>query len=763
MFTLEKMFTVSRKSGTLLFIICGAFLSSEAQFFFKKIHNIPVTDTNGRVLKYPWVGGLNNPQFSAADINNDGIKDLVIFNRSNIHNGDRVYTFINNNTPGLVSYEYAPHYETGFPFTDADSPRVQFWMLMADYNCDGIDDIFSGAPGYIYLFEGKYDNDNKINFTYKNYLQFNSFSGPLNIFVSSVDVPAITDVNGDGDIDVLTFNIFGYVIEYYENQSKEHTGACGDSIIFELVDDCWGNIYESGLRRAVDIRDTCGTLVIPKNARHPGGSSLLAFDIDADGDKDVLIGGITYPSMTMLYNGGNSSFSHIVWQDTLFPIYDTPIDMLMFPVGFYLDVDNDGNKDLIVAPNTPKRSQNYFCAHWYKNISSTSQDTFQLRNQAFIVEEMIDLGEGAYPVFVDFNQDSLIDLVVGNYGYYTLSAQYWSGLALFQNIGTRQSPAFKLISRDGYNLSALNLRALAPAFGDMDSDGDLDMIVGEENGELYYFTNTAGAGNPFNFVLTSPKYKAIDIGQYSTPFIFDVDGDALPDLVVGERSGNLNYFRNIGSDTLPDFDRNPTNSFFGKIDVVDRNTSQITGYSAPVFSSLDSSGLIYLLVGSESDGIKVYEFNRDSILSGAFTKLHNRYSNIHEGERNTITLADLNDDGKMEMVVGNYRGGLSFYTQSDSLIIPISSLDKTPADAFDVKVYPIPAQSEVTFHLSRTVAQQLSMDIYDSKGKCMFSYRWDALELENIIRLSVLDWPKGVYIVRMRSNMHVHTKKLLVY
>jgi hypothetical protein len=245
------------------------------------------------------------------------------------------------------------------------------------------------------------------------------------------------------------------------------------------------------------------------------------------------------------------------------------------------------------------------------------------------------------------------------------------------------------------------------------------------------------------------------------PFIFDVNGDSLPDLIIGERSGNLNYFKNIGTDTLPDFDRNPTNSFFGKVDVVDRSSVQITGYSAPVFSTLDSTGKIYLLVGSESDGIKVYDFIRDSIDSGSFPKLFNRYSNIHEGERNTLTLADLNGDGKMEMVVGNYRGGLTFYTQSDSIAQPISSHITQPLP-FDFMIYPVPAQKEIYFRLKTPYQGNILVNIYDITGRHIISEHFHNVAPGITFQIGIDTLPSGLYFTEFRSESQITTKKLIV-
>jgi len=56
------------------------------------------------------------------------------------------------------------------------------------------------------------------------------------------------------------------------------------------------------------------------------------------------------------------------------------------------------------------------------------------------------------------------------------------------------------------------------------------MIVGYQNGSLFYGENTAGAGNAFQFTIT-PNYLGIDVGQNSTPTLVDINRDGALDLV----------------------------------------------------------------------------------------------------------------------------------------------------------------------------------------------------------------------------------------
>ena len=67
---------------------------------------------------------------------------------------------------------------------------------------------------------------------------------------------------------------------------------------------------------------------------------------------------------------------------------------------------------------------------------------FQFQQNDFLIEDMLDLGEGSNPVFHDFNSDSIFDIVVGNYGYYNTMGGYDASLTLFENIGTNGNPVF---------------------------------------------------------------------------------------------------------------------------------------------------------------------------------------------------------------------------------------------------------------------------------------------------------------------------------
>ena len=732
-------------------------LFSFGQFLFNKQTNIPVAD-GAKTLLYPWAGGLNNPQFSAADINNDDTLDLVIFDRT----GNKVITFINHGTAGTVDYEYKPEYEPAFS-------KFSQWMLMRDFDCDGIEDVFTYNIGAIDYYKGRFDTANRLAFDSVTTFEYPSFSGILPIFITSIDIPAIEDINDDGDLDILAFEQLGGVVLYFENQSQELTGTCGDTVIFRQASTCWGDFYERTNTNVVVFdscggfqRDSCvfalkmdGETGSAGQGRH-AGSTLLAYDEDGDGDKELIIGDISFERINRLVNGGNLSCADMFAQDSAFPSYDVSYQSPIFPASFYVDVNNDALKDLLVAPNAPKTSENFSCAWYYKNVGTADSVAFDLQTDTFLVQDMLDFGEGAQPVFFDYNSDGLLDLVVGNYGYYVNGVTYRSGLALLENTGDSLFPAYKLVDRDYENVSALARKAIAPAFGDMDDDGDEDMFAGEFDGFLHYYENTAGAGNTANFSVSMLQVSAIDVGQFSAPFIYDVNGDSLPDLLVGEKSGNINYFENKGTPNSFLFDTLPTNNFFGRIDI--RIPGFPNGYSTPVISALDSSNKRYVVVGCEEGSIRVYEFNQDSIYSGSFRKKFTAYSGIDEGERSSPTIADITGDGKYEMIAGNYRGGVAFFSQSDSLVYPVSSRD---VDASDVAftIYPNPARAQIHITLRGFQKNEpVTISLIDMLGRNLAEFKI-ATEKNDI---SLPHVNAGMYFIQAKQGGNAHTRKLLI-
>ncbi|HAP01125.1 MAG TPA: hypothetical protein DCQ93_04295 [Bacteroidetes bacterium] len=700
--------------------------------------------------KMPWVGGLNNPQFSAADLNEDGIKDLVIFDRT----GNKLLTFLNGGTPNTVDYSYAPQYEKNFPV-------MENWCLLLDFNCDGIEDIFTEArpiPSGISVYKGYYNSDSELCFTtYTKLIKFHPTTGsPLNLFVSAVDIPAIVDVDNDNDIDILTFEQSGGYIGMYENFSQQLGYGC-DSFYYELSDPCWGDIFE-GVQLPKWLNQPCpfrleGIADNPENnsdningsyrgggTRHTG-SCEVAYDSDNDGDKEIIIGDISYDELVFLHNGGNTLNSILAWQDTSYPSYSIPSHISFFPCAYHLDMDNDGKKDLMGAPNSEYGSNVLACSWFYKEIG-TDTSILSYQTDSLFTSEMVDLNEGCNPVFTDINNDGLTDILISNRKYFN----DYSRISYLENVGSDTVPQFKLITRDWMNLSTLHLQGLYPALGDLDGDGADEMLLGNENGNLLYFENTGGGVSPDNFVLSNPNYFSIDVGSYSTPQIVDVNGDGKLDIVIGEQTGQLNYCRNNGTTTSADF--SAVQSSFGNVLVQVSGSS--VGFSVPCLVKLNGQTTWTLLVGCESGIIFQYD-SIESNIAGTFHLQDSSFADLHPGTFSSISAADINSDGSLELIIGNYRGGCTIYdTSSLHNYGGINSVEE-----WSVNLFPNPASNYLSILSNKEINHA---EVLDLLGRKVEEY---SINNSKEFTLNVNQLSSSIYFVRLRSKQNSYSIKFV--
>ena len=97
-------------------------------------------------------------------------------------------------------------------------------------------------------------------------------------------------------------------------------------------------------------------------------------------------------------------------------------------------------------------------------------------------------------------------------------------------------------------------RRLAPTFGDLDDDGDLDLVTGDASGLILYLENTGSASNPAFIVRTGTANPLdIDAGYFSVPCLGDLDLDGDLDAILGNSDGDfLFHLENIGTASAPE-------------------------------------------------------------------------------------------------------------------------------------------------------------------------------------------------------------------
>jgi len=714
------------KKFLLILLLGGPIISLFAQQGFYQAQNIEVS-TLGSNLTNPWAGGINVPQFSPIDLNNDGILDLVIFDK----NGDQLNCYVNNGIPGQVDYHYAPEYNQYFP-------EIQDWVLLRDYNCDDKADIFTSSNGSIKVFKNT-SNANNLSFELIGTIFTDRGNGPTNIYVSSVDIPHIGDIDYDGDIDILTFTNDGSQVEWHKNTSIENFGSC-DSLSFEMADNCWGDFSENFANNSVVLND-CGGLKQSDGTVH-SGSTITALDLNGDQSMELLLGDITFNNLVMLENSGPADDAVIVGEDAAFPNYDTSVEIPKFPASYYFDFDNDGKKDLIVSPNGNNVSHNYENVWFYKNQAEDNTVNLNLVKTNALQDQMIEVGSGAHPVFFDYNADGLMDLIVANYGYYINGGNFNSQLALYKNIGSLNSPAFELITDDFSGLGSLNFTTnLSPTFGDIDNDGDEDMLLGDSDGKLHLFTNIFSNGEA-NFMLSNINYFSIDVGSFASPQFADLDRDGDLDLIIGNRQGHLHYYSNEGNQTDADFVLNT--DFFGEINLTDPIYN--TAYTVP--SIIDTEDGYELYIGTEKGQIHHYN-NIDDNLNGAFDIVSDSILLYSHGIRFSPSLYDLNNDGWNDMLLGVFSGGIHLLWGSSYEEVKLE-------ETVEVQLTIFPNPSDGIINVASDINIQ-TIRAYNLSGQLVAE-----IEQSSSIDLSHLD--KGLYILELLLDSQISiSRKVSLY
>jgi uncharacterized protein (DUF2141 family) len=242
------------------------------------------------------------------------------------------------------------------------------------------------------------------------------------------------------------------------------------------------------------------------------------------------------------------------------------------------------------------------------------------------------------PAVGDLDSDGDADLLLAN--KIDPDSTSTSLVYRFVNQGTAGDP---VLQQDGV-LDLPEGYHYAPALGDLDGDGDADLLLGTWKGNIAYYRNTGGgAFEPVNQTLAS-----IPRGSNSAPALGDIDGDGDLDLFVGESDGTINFFRNEGTPQEPQFTL--AAETFNDIDVGHR--------SAPALTDLDSDGDLDLVIGSRDEGLSLYR-NTGSASSPAFTPAD--ALQLDAPRLATPIFADWDGDSDLDVMTGGDSGGLFYF------------------------------------------------------------------------------------------------------
>ncbi len=275
-----------------------------------------------------------------------------------------------------------------------------------------------------------------------------------------------------------------------------------------------------------------------------GSPSLCTFlvDIDADGDLDLFAAdyGAAGGSLCFYRNIGSRLSPN-------FQSQPMPPDISM-TVGIptFADIDGDGDYDFFLGSASTSRPGGN-TIFFYRNSGTPQTPSFHLESSQYAGLAW-DGYNSIAPSFMDLDGDGNLDMVLCVTHLYQPDKPV-NETFYYKNTGTRQVASWTLES-DHFIPILPEANALRPTFGDLDGDGDMDCMIGTGAQGIFNFRNVGSRTAP-RFENQSMGLRLLQFGTNNDPAFGDLDGDGDPDLVIGNEWGKMYYYRNQGSPGNP--------------------------------------------------------------------------------------------------------------------------------------------------------------------------------------------------------------------
>ncbi|MCX7981050.1 MAG: VCBS repeat-containing protein [Bacteroidia bacterium] len=672
-------------------------------------------------LRNPWTGGWNAPQFSTIDVDGDGIAELFVFDRAD----NRPFVF--KATP--QGWRWLPQVDTLFP-----TEKLSAWVLLRDYDGDGDKDLFTAVGSNIRVFQNlasagapprwrlAYDTLTSVYYGSSTYL-----------YCSAIDIPTITDIDNDGDTDLLVYEVLGSLIEWHRNQAQELFGRA-DTLIFVLQSGCWGHVFENydyNTNQFSFVSYTCGAgqRISGEGRIYHSGGTTLAIDLNKDGLKDLIVGDDGPPYLITGFNSGSLQVAHIDPATAISPYPPiAPAYMPSFPATYYEDGTGDGLPDLIVANNSPLAGRDTWSVWLYPNTARADSPHWAMPIVGWLQRSQIDIGTAAHPTLADLNRDGYPDLLLSCEGFYTDTGQK-ARAYLFWGSAT----GFTLADTNWLNLPAYTLRNPVFTVGDIDGNGRTDLLMGTSTGALWRWEeNSPGSAT---FSLLTQNFAGISGPAFAAPLLYDYDQDGDLDLIIGGRPGRLSLYRQEADGTFTHI----TDSL-GQIFMND-TLSTLLGFTRPALIDLNKDGTLELLIGNLTGFLWAYlpDWNTPTAPWPKVAELP------YAGGKRASPTAWMTPDSVL-LLVGTVRGGVRAFTLAPGG--PTANV----LPAAQSKPYALSVQGSVLQFIANV---PLEVEVYTLLGE----------RLQRFSGVGEVRWAMpgpGVYVLWVRSGVGAWVEKVWV-
>lgn len=554
-------------------------------------------------------------------------------------------------------WKYAPEYEALFP------AEITNWMLLKDFDCDGRKDIFCGDIMGVKVYRNVTTSQGLLQF---ERVLFPSANGQVidilltTGFSGKINIQMQYDdlptiVDIDGDGDLDLLNV-----RFTGNGSVEFH----KNVSREKTGTCGLDLERVSQIWGGITQCKCSSFAYNESScttstgrvQHAGGKALLAIDLDGDNSLELLFSEAECRNIYALSNQGDNS-NPVFQSNYIFP--DTkPVDLTIFPAVFNEDVDFDGLKDLIASPNIYRKDlpeQDLKVSTWFYK----------------------NVGNSSVPDFMfvkdNFFQDQMID--VGDNSVPAFSdldsdgdldlliannsdASSFGSISLYRNTGDVENPTFRFETDDFLSLKTLQLTNIKIQVTDVNADGNEDLVFMAS--DKFRANSISYLPAPFdinNIVRLNFSITSLDNFHFT-----DVDRDGRKDLLVGKYNGALEFWRSDPGASISSYSIRDR-AFLGISSSTSLQSMAITSMD------LDSDGNDDLILTDQSGNVTIvnnYRFNSfdNGITNIVFNSLLESYVQPRYG-KSWITAAPLFKSARPAIVLGNIRGGLMVLRNED--------------------------------------------------------------------------------------------------
>ncbi|HEY1599863.1 MAG TPA: VCBS repeat-containing protein [Pirellulales bacterium] len=372
-------------------------------------------------------------------------------------------------------------------------------------------------------------------------------------------------------------------------------------------------------------------------------------DWDQDGDLDLLAGGYVTGRIYFYRNIAERGQEPRLRLVGPLEADEKPIDVQWAAAPAVADLDADGDLDLITGcmPMTPgsgdfASSEDFL--HYFRNDGTPQAPRLHKiplpRRGTFPVAAL------ASPRIIDFNEDGLLDLVVGA----------GEQIYLYRNIGTKADPRFEAHADP---LSGRWTSALLPLVQMLDWNGD--GLLDGSNGPNVYLNSGRGSPGVFEspISLLKPGQKISHLSGMGDDWqfqrLFDLDADGRIDLLDADINGMIWWHRNQGTARAPEFDTPGL-----RLSQTDGKSVQV-GQGRKGFDELQGARATYTVGDFDTDGrpdlVVVDTFGSVRLFRQADSDPHPVFDPPHElgrlPTRGVPYAADWDGDGRLDIVAGS--------------------------------------------------------------------------------------------------------------